>query len=307
MPSGGNWGKFMLVNILFLSYIVAIAAIAKAQEVKDNWQENRCNPTYMPLADDVNENFNYCVQNSMTGYMGHILAPITYITHTLGNSVGSISEDVNSARAMFSKVRTFIKKIVQDIFAVFLNLVIEIQRIIIAMRDIVGKTIGTLTTLIYVLDGSVKTIQSMWNGPAGQTINAMCFDPDTKLKLADGSTVCMKDINLGDVLENGSVVTKTIKIDNKQTKTPLYCIENEGIEGNEGVAVYVTGSHFVYDSAKEVFVRVCEYPKAKLAKKDVDWFSCLSTNDNRIVIGNEIFWDWDDDTLRMPYICRLFM
>ena len=90
----------------------------------------------------------------------------------------------------------------------------------------------------------------------------------------------------------------------------MYYIENEGIEGIEGNkdgGVYVTGSHFVYDSNKEVFVRVCEYPKAKLVKKDVDWFSCLSTNDNRIVIGSEIFWDWDDDTLRMPYICRLFM
>ena len=105
-------------------------------------------------------------------------------------------------------------------------------------------------------------------------------------------------------MDNGSVVTKTIKIDNKQTKTPLYYIENEGIEGG---GVYVTGSHFVYDSTKEVFVRVCEYPKAKPVKKDVDWFSCLSTNDNRIVIGSEIFWDWDDDTLRMPYICKLFM
>jgi asparagine synthase (glutamine-hydrolysing) len=31
------------------------------------------------------------------------------------------------------------------------------------------------------------------------------------------------------------------------------------------------------------------------AKIMIEWFSCLITSDNKIVIGSEIFWDWEDD------------
>lgn len=77
---------------------------------------------------------------------------------------------------------------------------------------------------MYILDGSIKTMQSAWNGPAGQLVKALgaCFHPDTKIKLKNGNIVCMKDLNLGDVLENGSIVNVTMKLDNK--KNQCLCI-----------------------------------------------------------------------------------
>lgn len=294
MPSGKNWMNFLYVNLIFVVYIVGIFYFSQMKDIQDNWQTYRCNPIYMPMADDINSNFTYCIQNSMSGFMGFILEPITFLTSSMGGMISGITDEVNVVRAMFDKVRKFISSIIQSVFGIFMNLIIEFQKIIIGMKDLMGKTIGILVAFMYIMDGSIKTMQSAWNGPAGQLIQALggCFPPDTKLKLKNGNTVCIKDVNLGDVLENGSVVDKTIKIDNKRKPERIYCIK-----GTDTEDIYVTGGHFVFDAKNNKFIKVSQYSNAILSDKKEDWLCNLCTSDNRIVIGKETFWDWDDDCL----------
>jgi hypothetical protein len=196
-------------------------------------------------------------------------------------------------RAMFNKIRNFITSIIQSVFGIFLNLIIEFQKITIGIKDLFGKTIGIMITLMYVMDSSIKTMQSTWNGPPGQLVRALgkCFYPETLVKLQNGNIKFMKDIDLGDILENGSIVQSVLKIDNELEPIPLYKIENEGINGNE---ILVTGSHLVFDKKKNKFIKVENYYKASLSTKKTTWFSCLITSDHKIKIGNELFWDWED-------------
>jgi hypothetical protein len=198
---------------------------------------------------------------------------------------------------MFNKIRTFSTSIIQSVFGVFLNLVIEFQRITIGIKDIMGKTIGIMVTLMYVIDGSVKTMNSAWNGPPGQMVKTLgkCFHPNTKLKLKDGTSVEIKDIHLGAVLENGSVVETTMKIDNKKEQIPFYVIRGNGVDSED---IYVTGSHLVYNTNKKQYIRVENYDKAEKCDIQTEWFSCLITNDHKIQIGNEIFWDWEDHFIK---------
>ena len=291
MPSGKNWFNFLYVNLAFLVYIAGIFYFSQLQDIKINWNTYRCNPIYMPMADDVESNFTYCVQNSMSGFMGYILEPITFITNAMGSMVAGISNEVNMVRAMFNKIRVFISNIIKSVFGIFMNLIIEFQKIIISMKDLLGKTIGILVTFMYLMDGSVKTMESMWNGPSGKIVRALgCFPPDTELKLKTGSTIFIKDLNLGDVLENGSIVDKIIKIDNIRNPNQMYKI----IDGSNNT-IYVTGSHYVFDNETDKFVKVSDYNKAVKTDKQTDWLCNLCTSDNKIKIGDEIFWDWDDD------------
>jgi hypothetical protein len=65
----------------------------------------------------------------------------------------------------------------------------------------VGKMIGIVVTILYVLDGSIKTMNSTWAGPSGQLVRAMgsCFHPETKVKLKSGEIFFMKDLPFSDV------------------------------------------------------------------------------------------------------------
>jgi len=102
----------------------------------------------------------------------------------------------------------------------------------------------------------------------------------------------MQDLNLGDILENGSVVEAVMKIDNKRNPVPLYLIKGEERD------IYVTGSHLVFNSKTDEFCQVEDYFKACLSDKSVDWFSCLITSDHKIQIGDEVFWDWEDHFIK---------
>jgi len=296
MPSGKNWINFVYVNLAFGLYIAGVFFFSQLKNIKDNWSTYRCNPMYMPLADDVETNFVYCIQNSMSSFMGFIMQPLTFLTSSMSGMLSGFLDEINMVRAMFDKIRTFISSIVESIFGVFLNLIIEFQKIIIGIKDLIGKSIGIMVTLMYVIDGSVKTMQSAWNGPAGQLVQALgkCFHPETKLKLQNGNTVFIKDINLGDVLENGSIVEATMKLDNKINPIPLYVINSEGVNREN---IYVTGAHLIFDKKSKKYVKVENYDKAEKTDIFIDWFSCLITSDHKIVVGSGKFWDWEDDNV----------
>jgi hypothetical protein len=252
----------------------------------------------MPLADNIQSNFIYCIQTSMTSMMGHFLQPLTFITNSMGSVVGNFVNEINDIRAMFNKIRNFISSIIQNVMGIFLNLIIEFQKITIAMKDLMGKTIGIMVTFLYILDGSILTMQSTWNGPPGQLVRALgkCFYPHTKIKLQDGSIKEIKDVNLGDVLENGSIVDSVMKIDNKRETEVLYKIPNSGVNGE---TIYVTGSHLVFDRSQNGFIEVKYYSKVEKANIDTDWLCCLITSDHKIRIGNEYFWDWEDHYIKL--------
>lgn len=290
MPSGKNWVNFIYVNIAFAIYIAGVFYYNQVAQIKSNWPLYRCNPMYMFLADDIEENFTYCVQNMQTSFMGYLLQPLTFITTSLTTMLGGFMGDIQNIRAMFNKIRTFFSSIIQSIFGVFLNLIIEFQKITIGIKDLIGKTIGIMVSLMYVMDGSIKTMNSTWNGPPGQLVRALgkCFHPLTEVKLKNGQFKCMKDIDLGDILEDGSIVESVMKIDNKKESIPFYSINTENGD------ILVTGSHLVFDKENNTFIKVQDYKKAKLTDIKFDWFSCLITDTHKIPINDEIFWDWED-------------
>lgn len=298
MPSGKNWVNFIYVNLAFAIYVGAIFYYSQVAQIKAQWPLYRCNPMYMPLADNMEENFVYCVQSMQTNFMGHLLQPLTFITSSLGGVLGGFMGEINDIRAMFDKIRTFISDTIQSIFGVFLNLVIEFQRITMGIKDLIGKTIGVMVSLMYIMDGSIKTMNSTWNGPPGQMVRTLgkCFHPSTNVQLQNGNIKSMKDIDLGDILEDGAIVESVMKIDNKRDRAPLYIIRNGGVRSAD---IYVTGSHLVYDDTIKNFIKVENYAGAETSILETDWFSCLITSNHRIKIGPHLFWDWEDHFVKI--------
>ena len=297
MPSGKNWMNFLYINLAFVLYIAGVFYYGQIAQIKANWPLYRCNPMYMYLADDIESNFVYCIQNMQTGFMGYLLQPLTYVTSSISHMLGGFLGQINSVRGMFDKIRNFMTSTIQSVFGVFLNLVIEFQKITIAINDLIGKIIGTMVSLMYILSGSITTMNSTWNGPPGQMIRALgkCFYPETSVKLRNGTIKAMKDIDLGDILENGSIVESIMKIDNKQNPIPLYVIKGAGVNKED---IYVTGSHLVLNNDTKQFIKTEDYFKAELSDKKTEWFSCLITSDHKIQIGDEMFWDWEDHFIK---------
>jgi hypothetical protein len=297
MPSGKNWMYFIYINLAFAIYIAGTFYLNSVQQIKANWPQYRCNPLYMPLSDNIETDFAYCIQNVQTNFMGYLLQPINYIINSLSAVGGDFSQSLNFIRTMISNIRSFFTSIIQNVFGVFLNLVIEFQKITIGIKDLVGKIIGILVTMMYIMDGALKTMQSAWNGPPGQMVQAlggMCFHPDTKIKLKNESIVMMKDLNLGDILENGSRVDVLMKVDNKFNE-PYYKLVGKGVDED---TIYVTGTHMIFSETENKYIEVKNHPDAIETDIKDNWFSTIITDDHTIKIEH-MFWDWEDDILKM--------
>jgi hypothetical protein len=123
----------------------------------------------------------------------------------------------------------------------------------------------------------------------GKMFRRRCFSPETLVKLQNGDEVAMKDLKLGDVLVNGSVVKATMKI--KNDNDPYYKLPG---------SVHVTGSHYIKDGDK--YVQVKDFPGAELTTQTDPVVSCIVTDDHKIPVGDFIFWDWEDNLLQIPPI-----
>lgn len=293
MPTINNYLNLLYVNLGFIAQISVMMYFKSILDIKKNWPEYRCNPPYWIFSDNISEDFTYCVQNTQMNMMGYLLQPLNYMITSLGTIGGGLNDSINNIRVMFSSIRDFVSNIIEKVFGVFLNMIIEFQKIIISIKDMVGKMIGIVVTIMYVLDGSIKTMKSAWAGPQGQLVRAIgsCFHPQTKLSLMDGQVYAMENIPLGSQLIDGSKVFAVLKIDNAK-KEPLY----EIISNKQ--SVYVTGEHFVYDNTNKKWIQVKDYKHAIIQKNMVlDHFSCLITTSGVIPIDDLLFWDWEDDGL----------
>lgn len=166
------------------------------------------------------------------------------------------------------------------------NLVEEIKKIVITIKDLIVKLVTTLATMLFMLDLSGDTSSEKL------TIGT-CFHPRTLIKLKDGKVCQMQEVPLGSELEDGGKVFAVLKIDNYK-KEPLYRIENKETKQY----IYVTGDHYIHDDQQNKWIKVKDFEYAE-KQNDVtsDWFSCLITTNHCIKIGSYLFWDWEDDEL----------
>lgn len=302
-------GLSVFIFLVFISLYVSNILAIGIENVKKNWTKYRCNPIVMPFASYIgpegtssSENFTYCIQNMQTNYMQYLLQPVNYNLNVIGSVSSTLVDSINNIRKFFDYMRTQIISIIQSIFGVFLDIIIEFQRIIINIKDLFGKLVAILAAFIYLLDGSIKSMNSAWSGPPGQLVRAVskmkiprCFEPNTLVKTQDGKYCKMKDLELGTILKDGSEVVSVMKISNldkdKKPIQPLYKL----INGENGEDIFVSGSHLIYDPTIESFGPVSKSKRAVLTDRYVDYFSCLITTTNIIPIGSHVFHDWEDN------------
>jgi hypothetical protein len=224
------------------------------------------------------------------------LEPLNYNFGVIGEIASSFADSLSFVREFIDNIRTFFSDIIGGIFGVFLNILVEVQRLTINIKDMMAKIVGVVATIMYTVDGGMKTMQSSWNGPPGQLTRELCFHPDTQLLLKDGSIVLMKDIKLNSVLRNGSIVRAVLNISNINAETgkPIekFYIVKGGVNNSY---ILVTGSHLVIDPITNKYVQVKELKESIPSNITTNTLSCLITSDHKIPIGCWVFHDWEDN------------
>jgi hypothetical protein len=99
----------------------------------------------------------------------------------------------------------------------------------------------------------------------------------------------LKNVKLGDVLINGSIVNATMQIRNEDD--PYYKIYSKNLTAD----ILVTGSHYIQCSDR--FIRVSKFEGSVLTQKVDTVVNCIITSDHKVPIGEYTFWDWEDHSI----------
>ncbi len=298
----GDISKTILIILIFVLLYFSSILTRGIQKIKDDWPQYRCLPTYMPLAGYIGKdpvaNFSYCVGNIQKDMMGFFLEPIQYVLGMVMGMIQFIMERIQFIRIFVDKIRNMAMKLFGNVYGMFVNVLVQFQKLIIKTKDTTMKLIGTIVMFIYMIQGAMMTGQSINKGPIGETLRAICFSGNTSIKLKNRGVVKMKDIHLGDILENGTEVYGTLRLKGGPDN-PYYKIWSEKLQDY----IYVTGDHKICNSIKDTpnkfnnldnYVEVKDY---KLSQKTDKWdetLYCLITDNHQIPIGEYTFWDWED-------------
>jgi hypothetical protein len=116
MPTGTHWIQFIYIHLAFFFLLFGIIILTQIKKIRQDWPLYRCNPMYMPLSENIEIDFIYCVQSIQGNFIGFLLQPISFALNTIGSILGDFMNDINSVRGMFDFMRFSVGNIVNNIF-----------------------------------------------------------------------------------------------------------------------------------------------------------------------------------------------
>jgi hypothetical protein len=215
---------------------------------------------------------------SFQDYAGFMMDPLMAEFSVVNETLGEIGGAMNSMRTMMSSTRSGFLGIIGAVFGKIQNLISQFQYIIVRMRTLLSRIVGTMLSFIYIFYAGMETGTSVMNGPIGKTVSFLCFDPSTPVILNTKLSIPMKHLKPGDVLHTGETVTSVYKVDGRDVE--MYYLEG----------VIVSGSHKV--KFQDHFVEVRKHPLAIQIQLKFEYLSCLNTDTHRIHLHGVEFLDF---------------
>jgi hypothetical protein len=357
-----RYGADLLITGIICTIVFCIFsyyhAMNNIRPILADWPNQRCKPNIMPFAGLINStsgqsileytanNFTNCIQSNIGQTHQYTQINFYYAINIITNVFNILVRAVQFMRVIINRIRKSTQKIFKDVLGRHLNTILPLVSIFQYIKDIMAKTVGTLTAALFTVFGGYYTLIGVFNVMYEFIINILfmivagilvcfaigwlfppvlavgfslagflalllipvifiqifmkdvlktsganrnppgvpgyCFAGDTKLTLQDGTKCLIKHIKLGDMLEDGSIVT---------ARMVSTAADSTFVQINETI---VTAGHAVYHPTKG-WIEAKNHPLSKYINNFHDTYVyCLGTNTKTIRIGEIVYADWDE-------------
>ena len=320
-----TWAVVLLGPVVVLGVALYSSVRADLGELRDNWIKYRCYPIYMPFASWINpetsvsENVYTCLNMFGQAVMDRALDPVYALFDVIHSILGDLMNSTNIFRTIFAKITNVVLTVVGTVFGKILNGMSGLLGMLSRIRDISGRITAsewylgfvaqsaidmilavvnfamTLIKIVVTLLFAISIILSLFYPPIlafAITLGAAvgityCFDPDTPIELVTGNVVPLKEVQIGDVLMDGTVVEGVLRFRNHD-KVSLYVLDG----------IVVSGYHKIVHAG--TVIHVGDHPRAVPIESDLPDLLCLITNTHRIPIRGtsgdiHSFTDYEED------------
>lgn len=170
---GGSLFMTMLILIVFFYICSYFYVASQLKNLRKDWTHIRCHPAYIPFASMINpnphmgaseftqQNFAYCTNNILTSIAQYFTLPFTYAISVFVGLFETMIKDVNIIRNKFSDLVNNIISIDKEIMRRILTTVIPIQHMVIKLRDMYKKAVGTLMTGAFTIASGLYIVEML--------------------------------------------------------------------------------------------------------------------------------------------------
>lgn len=168
-------GDIMITSTALFCFFIALSyfyVMSKAEPIKADWNNQKCHPAVMPFAgiimnppnqskmDYTNKNFAQCVNKILADIVHHFVQPLYYLTDSVTVVFKKLAGTVQIIRKLMAYIREQFKKIVQFLIGKILNVFIPVQKLVIKLKDSMGKVSGVLAAALYTTMAAFMAMKS---------------------------------------------------------------------------------------------------------------------------------------------------
>ena len=170
---GGSLFMSVLVLIVFFYICSYFYVASKLKMLREDWTHVRCHPAYIPFASMINpdphmsaseftqQNFSYCTNNILTSIAHYFTLPFTYAISVFVSMFDTLIKDANIIRNKFADLVNNIISIDKEIMRRILTTMIPIQHMVIKLRDMYRKAVGTLITGAFTIASGLYIVEAL--------------------------------------------------------------------------------------------------------------------------------------------------
>jgi len=279
----------IFIFILIFVAIFGLSSIFDVRKIKNNWANERCSPMIMPFASffghDTKENFEFCMgkifnTHSMPvfGSIGAIFSHFTGLLQMIFNAVSSLR---NIIASLGGGINVVFQEFTERISSFFFKLRLSAIHI----KTLISRMYAILFSVMYMGLSGITGMTSFTNTFLFSFLDTFCFPASQLIHIKNKGLTQIKDIKIGDIIElSNSRVTATFKFFSRGQ--PMVKLGS----------VIVSTNHYVYHLGHPI--KAGEHPDAiEIGVWDSDEpLYCLNTSDNKILIEDYIFLDYDETT-----------
>ena len=155
---------FYILIVFLISFICYINVLINTIPIRDNWENEKCNPTVMPFAGLINtpenktmleftsENYNQCMKHIVKNVSDYQLTPFYYILSQVTTLFSSFMVIFQAIRGMFDIIRTQFAIFNSYIYSKTLNTTIHTERLLNDIMAVNGKAQATFVSGAYFIN-----------------------------------------------------------------------------------------------------------------------------------------------------------
>jgi len=171
------WGQAVFIILVFLVLTANVTAAIGTKTIQDNWGAYRCNPMVLPFASSLSPmettnsaNFSFCVSEFATNAAPTLTQPLNYVQAMTLKVVAAMTKTNETNVKQTSSFSFGVSSMFSSFYNVLIGIVSEFNILMVKLMDAQAKMMGTMMTLLFVMDTAQQTFKSLWNGIPGKLL-----------------------------------------------------------------------------------------------------------------------------------------